>query len=425
MSEHASDDTTTALERLPHATLAALGREYLLFGHLVNRGSLPWVHVELGAEAREAIAIEEWMGASPIYTQRMQRAMGFAGGDDVETIFKGLQLDVGFAHQYMDVRYALEGRDRGSFWLPSCGALLELEQHGPDAVRSMCHAIEDPTFDATAVATNPLARVRPMHRPPRVPADRTPHCHWNVFLEHGGEPVHEIPLTGIVRCSRLAGFSFPEPGIAAGGGGRDDYAGTFVPDFELELLSRRALVIVCRELLVQSHLLVRALMTAVAQRAGDAVARSIGLKQWTGAGAIAARRLRAALGIAGDDARAIADVLRLHPSFVPGYAPVAIDVLGPDRLRLRLDDGEALREADPYHWYALLDAEPHPALEAMAQAVNPRARCRAITPPTGSRHAWEIVIDPAASAPEERPAVAIVAAANTARFVFRPGRSGA
>lgn len=27
MSEHGSDDTTTALERLPHATLAALGRE--------------------------------------------------------------------------------------------------------------------------------------------------------------------------------------------------------------------------------------------------------------------------------------------------------------------------------------------------------------------------------------------------------------
>ena len=426
MAEHASDDTTTdALERLPHATLAALGREYLLFGHLVNRASLPWVHVELGAEARERIAIEEWMGASPVYTQRMQRAMGFAGGDDVETIFKALQLDVGFAHQYMDVRYALESRDRGSFWLPSCGALLELEQHGPDAVRSMCHAIEDPTFDATAVATNPLARVRPVHRPPRVPADRMPHCHWNVFIEHGGEPVREIPLTGRVRQSRLASFAFPEPEIARGGGGRDDYAGAFVPAFELELLSRRALVIACREFLVQSHLLVRALMTAVAELAGDDAARSIGVKQWTGAGAVAATRLRAALGVTGDDAKAIADVLRLHPSFVPGYTEVGIDVIGPDRLRIRLDDCEALREADPYHWYALLDADPHPALEAMAQAVNPQARCRAVTSLAGARRAWEIVIDLAAAAPAERPEVAIVAAANTARFVFRPGTAAA
>ena len=122
---------------------------------------------------------------------------------------------------------------------------------------------------------------------------------------------------------------------------------------------------------------------------------------------------------------AIADVLRLHPSFVPGYAQVGIDVIGPDRLRIRLDDCEALREADPYHWYALLEADPHPALEATAQAVNPKARCRAVPPPAGARHAWEIVIDAAAAAPAERPEVAIVAAANTARFVFRPGTAAA
>ena len=38
------------------------------------------------------IAIEEWMGASPVYTRRMQRTLGFGGPDDdgVATIFKGL-----------------------------------------------------------------------------------------------------------------------------------------------------------------------------------------------------------------------------------------------------------------------------------------------------------------------------------------------
>ena len=179
-------------------------------------------------------------------------------------------------------------------------------------------------------------------------------------------------------------------------------------------------------LLRHAHLTPRELDQALAQGeaaalAGDDAARSSGVKQWTGAGAVAATRLRATLGVAGDDAQAIADVLRLHPAFVPGYVAVAFDLLGPDRLRIRLDDCEALREADPYHWYALLDADPHPALEAMAQAVNPKARCRAVTPPAGARQAWEIVIDPAAAAPAERPEVAIVAAANTARFVFRPG----
>jgi hypothetical protein len=41
-----------------------------------------------------AVAIEEWQLAGPVYTRRMQRALGFVG-DDVTTIFKGLQLDIG------------------------------------------------------------------------------------------------------------------------------------------------------------------------------------------------------------------------------------------------------------------------------------------------------------------------------------------
>src|SRR5262249_41263987 len=149
------------LDELSRGELATLGREYMLFGHLLNRAALPHVHFQVGAEAREAVAIEEWMGASPIYTRRMQARMGFTGSG-VGTIFKGFQLDVGFPHQYMDVHYDLESEERGTFWLVSCGALLEVEQYGEAAVRSMCHAIEDPTFDASAVATNPLARCRPI-----------------------------------------------------------------------------------------------------------------------------------------------------------------------------------------------------------------------------------------------------------------------
>ncbi|MBY0279739.1 hypothetical protein K2Z84_30765 [Candidatus Binatia bacterium] len=78
-----------------------------------------------------------------------------------------------------------------------------------------------------------------------------------------------------------------------------------------------------------------------------------------------------------------------------------------------------------------LERLPHATLAAVGREyllfghlVTPHARCRAVTPPQGARHAWEIVIDPAASLPAERPEVAIVAAANTARFVFRPGRTG-
>ena len=72
----------------------------------------------------------------------------------------------------MDFRYTVHDRWHGEFHLDHCGALLDVEPMGEDYVRGMCHDIEDPTFDATALATNRKAQVRPIHRPPRVPADR-------------------------------------------------------------------------------------------------------------------------------------------------------------------------------------------------------------------------------------------------------------
>jgi hypothetical protein len=412
-----------AIDDLSRAELAMLGREYMLFGHLLNRAALPHVHMQVGAQAREDVAIEEWMGASPIYTRRMQRCLGFAG-DSVETIFKGFQLDVGFPHQYMDVRYELESARRGFFWLQSCGALLEVEQYGEGAVRSMCHAIEDPTFDASAVASNPRARCRPIHRPPRVPADRVPHCRWEVFIDADAEPIQEAEITRRVKPSRLAAVEFP---AAAGdaSGGRDDYRGPFDPSFRLESLSRAALDRVCREFLVQNHLLVRALMLAVADRAGDELAQRIASQQWIGAGAVATGRLRRALAIDGDDIDAILAVLALHPAFVPEYCRVGLARAGDGRGRLWLEDCDALREGDGYSWYALLGDAPHPALDAMVQAVNPRARCLPATPTRGERLAWEVVVDPSAEPAEIPPEASMVANSTTAAFTFRAvARSG-
>jgi hypothetical protein len=406
------------LEHFARPALAALGREYMLFGHLLNRGALPYVHMQLGAEARERVAIEEWMGASPIYTRRMQRSLRFAG-DDVGTIFKGLQLDVGFAHQYMDVRYELESERRGFFWLQRCGALVEVEPFGEAAVRSMCHAIEDPTFDATAVATNPRARCRPVHRPPRVPADRVPHCRWEVAIDPDAEPLREIDLTRRVRASRLARCALTAPPEDRSGGW-PDYSGPFAPDFHLELLSHAALIRVCGELLVQDHLLVRSLMMTLAERAGEDVAAQIATAQWIGTGAVASARLRAVLGIAADGAEATLKVLQLHPAFLPGYTRVGFALLAADRGRFWIEDCDALNEGDRHSWFALLDAAPHPALDAMVRAVNPRARCVPIAPPAGARLAWEVIVDAAAAPAPEPPEVGLVASSGTAQFVFRP-----
>lgn len=411
-------DPAMELARLSRPALASLGREYMLFGHLLNRAGLPPVHMTLGPAAREAVAIEEWMGASPIYTRRMQECLGFPG-DDVPTIMKGLQIDVGFAHEYMDVRYELENAQHGYFWLQSCGALLEVEPHGEAAVRSMCHAIEDPTFDATAVASNPRARCRPIHRPPRTPADRTPHCRWEITIDPASPPVEEIALTGQVRQSRLAQFTFSTP-VSAAMGGRNDYTGAFDPDFQLDDLSHDALIRVCRELSLQNHLLVRSLMMSVAGRSDDATATQVGAMQWLGCGPVGSERVRRALQIEGDDMTAIAKVLQFHPAFLPEYLRVGVSVTSPTAGRLWFEDCAGLTEGDAYSWYAQLGAEAPPALDAMLQAINPRAACRLVPASGRERWACELRIDPTAAPAAIAPATNMVRATGTAAFTFRP-----
>ena len=159
---------------------------------MIDRSGMAWCIKEFGREEMLQIAIEEWAGASPIYTKRMQRALNYEG-DDIPTIFKGLQLDIGAPPQFMDFRYTVHDRWHGEFHLDHCGALLDVEPMGDEYVFGMCHTIEDPTFDATAVATNPRAQMRPVHRPPRTPADRHPHCAWTVIIDESYPEAQSIP----------------------------------------------------------------------------------------------------------------------------------------------------------------------------------------------------------------------------------------
>ena len=173
---------------------------------------MAWCISEFGRDEMLQIAIEEWAAASPIYTRRMQQALGFApavaGQGDVVTIFKGLQLDIGAPPQFMDFRYTVHDPHHGEFQLDHCGALMDVEPMGPDYVKGMCHDIEDPTFDATAIASNPKAQVRPIHRPPRstedMAAGRSPHCAWTVIIDDAYPEAQGIAALAVNERSRAA-----------------------------------------------------------------------------------------------------------------------------------------------------------------------------------------------------------------------------
>lgn len=214
---------------LSRAELATLVPELLLIGQLIDRSGMPWCIASFGREGMFRIAIEEWAGSSPIYTRRMQRALNYEGGD-VITIFKGLQLDIGAPPQFMDFRFTVQDRWHGEFHLDHCGALLDVEPMGPDYVTGMCHDIEDPTFDATAVATNSRAQVRPLHRPPRVPDDRHPHCAWTVTIDESNPAAQPIPALAVVAETRAANWELAP--IAADDDGAADCAGPLLSDID-------------------------------------------------------------------------------------------------------------------------------------------------------------------------------------------------
>ena len=119
---------------LTRAELAVLVPELLLMGQMMDRAGMPWCISAFGREGMTEVAIEEWMTASPIYTRRMQQALGYApevaGAGDVVTIFKGLQLDIGAPPQFMDFRYGITDPWHGEFWLDHCGALMDVEPIG-------------------------------------------------------------------------------------------------------------------------------------------------------------------------------------------------------------------------------------------------------------------------------------------------------
>lgn len=195
-------------EDLSKEALVRLVREYALIVHLLDRSMCAAIGMRFGMEAMEALAIEEWRGASPVYGDRLRQVMAVEG-DGVSAIFKVLQLDPGFPHHYLDVRYEVVDERHGYFELAYCGALMDVEPFGERMVTSMCHHIEDGTFDVTAQAVNPKARVRHVHRPPRSPSDRVPHCRWEVVIDDDTETLPEAEITTITRGTTAATFEFP------------------------------------------------------------------------------------------------------------------------------------------------------------------------------------------------------------------------
>ncbi len=376
-----------------HDELAELTRELLLAGHLIDRSGMPHLISRFGREGMAQVAIDEWMAASPIYTKRVQRLLGFEG-DTVEVIFKGMQLDVGAPPEFMDFRYTVHDDLHGEFHLDHCGALMDVEPMGDDYVQAMCHDIEDPTFDATATATNPRAQVRPIHRPPRAPADRAPHCAWTVDIVPDADPLPYPPQAEQLGRSgaALLPLAAADPALPTDDGW-PDYAGPLDADLVMEQFSSAALGTIADEVCLQGHLLSRAYLTQVAERASGTEAAEMGGKQLTGIAGVTTKRLGALLGVEPDLA-GIAAVLAVHPMFLPrAYVDLRLVPAVDDVLTVSIGPCPATDEDDGLTWPAILADGDDGGLVAAVQCLAPLARVERIDPEGDAVASWRIWID--------------------------------
>ncbi|MFL6239366.1 MAG: hypothetical protein ACJ735_07770 [Actinomycetes bacterium] len=389
--------------------LSMLVPELLLIGHLIDRAGMPWCISTFGPDEMAQVAIDEWAAASPIYSKRMQRALGFEG-DDVPTIFKNIQLDIGAPPQFMDFRFALGDRWHGEFWLDHCGALMDVEPLGEDYVVRMCHDIEDPTFDATAATTNPRARVRPVHRPPRASPDAKPHCKWTVVIDESVEPLRAHPAVTELAGTMAARWRLDD--IDPDDEGRHDYAGALLADLDFADFSHSALSRLADEICLQMHLLNLGFRLAVGKRASaPEQALDIARRQLIGHAGIAAERLQGALRLPATPAGAL-QLLALHPLLNPsGYVAAHV-----------ADDVITVSESPAHHdgaWIALCGPHAPEPLRAAVRTVDPRFDVRV----EGTETDWSLAVVQRDEPHKEPDEVALVRFSTGVDFEFRPRTS--
>ena len=72
-------DPEFRFEDLSKEALVRLVREYALIAQLLDRSVFAAVALRYGPQAVAELAIEEWRGASPVYTERIRKIMNIEG----------------------------------------------------------------------------------------------------------------------------------------------------------------------------------------------------------------------------------------------------------------------------------------------------------------------------------------------------------
>ena len=145
----------------------------MLANHIHDRSGLLPVVLAFGQQAQTDVACDEWMSSSPIYNWR-NRIFLKMEGDDVSVALKGLQLDIGAPHNFLNFHYDLKSPEA-----------QEAVSHPPEHARLELQADEKEHHDdAELGVVLQLARLVTDQS-----EDRADHDAGHQVAEHGPAPV--------------------------------------------------------------------------------------------------------------------------------------------------------------------------------------------------------------------------------------------
>lgn len=195
------------LEDLSHAALVRQCQEFMLDVHLLIRACMISISSRWGEDVMKDIAREEWLGAAPLYVERIRRALRMQG-DDMGAILKMLQVDPAMPHEYVDFGCKLVDEKRGYFWINQCAAVSDGELGGwltllPDP--------RGPGFDGVVEAVNPKARCRRVDAAGLNPGEPKPVYAWEITIQEDAQPRDRSKITEPAWTEQLRAFRHRSP----------------------------------------------------------------------------------------------------------------------------------------------------------------------------------------------------------------------
>lgn len=133
-----------------------------------------------GLEEAGRLGAEMWLKAGRLSIRRLKEVLDI-GGNDVETLFKWLQVDPAFSSGVYERSLELKDRNHGIITVTKCPSLEYFEKQGDGREVTICQGEETDLFIGWPKLVNPEIEVTCLKIPPRSSRDDIA-CQWEYKL---------------------------------------------------------------------------------------------------------------------------------------------------------------------------------------------------------------------------------------------------